>query len=108
MAAAAAVNVAAGGLAGAMALALVYPLDFASIRMAADVGPAKQGSFHHGELIPAQQAAGCVCQPQMHSTFLSTSQDCNQLRHAYGHECVQHMLTLLRGVQLLWEIVEAC
>lgn len=34
-----ATRIAAGGIAGVLALALVYPMDFATIRMAANVGP---------------------------------------------------------------------
>lgn len=49
-------RLAAGGLAGIMALGVVYPMDFATIRMAANLGPQDPG----GLLSPAALHV-CLC-----------------------------------------------
>ena len=51
-----AVNAAAGGLAGSLALALVYPFEFLTIRMSADVG-GSNGTVAASSLAPAAAAS---------------------------------------------------
>ncbi len=47
--AALAVNAAAGGLAGALSLAAVWPFEFATVRMAADLGAGAERQYGSSE-----------------------------------------------------------
>lgn len=44
-----AINSASGGVAGALSLAVVYPFEFATVRMAADLGKPNERQYGHSK-----------------------------------------------------------